>query len=75
MRKVLILVAALVLIAVTAPAANPTAICPFDNQLASWTGQTRHDGKECQYAHIRFSYGSDGILTETKHVFWCDCDE
>jgi hypothetical protein len=74
MKRMFIIIAAILAFAITAPAANPTAICPFDGQSAWITGQTRHDGKECQYSHIRFVYGRDGLLSETKHAFWHACD-
>ncbi len=73
-KSILIPIAALIL-AFAVGAANPTATCPLDNQLASFTGQTRNDGKECQYSHIHFSYDINGILIEAHHVFWCDCDK
>ena len=75
MQKSIFIPITLLAFAFVVGAANPTATCPFDNQLASFTGQTRDDGKKCQYSHVHFAYGSDGLLTETKHVFWCDCDQ
>jgi hypothetical protein len=54
-------------------AAKQTAFCPYDGELAQWTGLQKgvYPNQVCEYKHFFFD-------TKTKqsveHVFWHACD-
>ena len=72
MRKNVLL--ALVLMAASAAhAAKQTAFCPYDGQVAQWTGLQKgaYPNQVCEYKHFFFDTKTKRSV---KHVFWRACD-
>jgi hypothetical protein len=57
----------------TALAAKQTAFCPYDGQLAQWTGRQKGTipHQVCEYEHLFFDTKTKQSV---KHVFWHACD-
>ena len=57
----------------TAAAAKQTAFCPYDGQLAQWTGSQKgtYPNQQCEYKHSFFDPKTRRLVT---HVFWQACD-
>jgi hypothetical protein len=57
----------------TALAAKQTAYCPYDGELAQWTGSQKgaHPNQVCEYKHSFFDTKTKRPVT---HVFWHACD-
>jgi hypothetical protein len=57
----------------TAFAARQTAFCPYDGELAQWTGVQKgaSPSEVCEYKHIFFDTKTKRPV---KHVFWHACD-
>ena len=57
----------------TALAANQTAFCPYDGELAQWTGVQKgaFPKQVCEYKHFFFDTKTKQSV---KHVFWHACD-
>ena len=53
-----------------------TVHCPFDNGIASVTGNTKQsDGKTlCEYSHVWIHFDGS-LMHDDKHVFWALCEE
>jgi hypothetical protein len=57
----------------TALAAKQTAFCPYDGQIAQWTGFQKgaYPNQVCEYQHSFFDTKSKRSV---KHGFWHACD-
>jgi hypothetical protein len=53
----------------TAFAAEQTAFCPNDGELAQWTGSQKgaYPNQVCEYKHFFFDHKTKRVV---KHVFW-----
>jgi hypothetical protein len=74
MRKtVLIMLALMAAMIGTALAAKQTAFCPYDGQVAQWTGSQKgaYSDEVCEYEHFFFDTKTKRSV---KHVFWHACD-
>ena len=58
----------------TALAAKQTAFCPYDGQIAQWTGIQKgaYPNQMCEYQH---SLIDTKTKRSVKHVFWHACDD
>jgi hypothetical protein len=56
-----------------AHAAKQTAFCPYDGELAQWTGSQKgtYPNQVCEYKHSFFDHKTKRVV---KHVFWHACD-
>jgi len=54
-------------------AAKQTAFCPYDGELAQWTGSEKGacPNQVCEYEHFFFD---NKTKRSVKHVFWHACD-
>ena len=73
MRKNLLMTLVLVAAMVSTAAAKQTAYCPYDGQLAQWTGTQKgtYPNEVCEYEHLFFDTKTK---LSVKHVFWHPCD-
>src|ERR1700676_4515583 len=57
----------------TAHAAKQTAFCPYDGEIAQWTGSQKgaYPNQVCEYKHFFFDTKTKQSV---KHVFWHACD-
>jgi len=57
----------------TALAAKQIAFCPYDGELAQWTGSQKgaYPSQVCEYKHFFFDTQTKQPV---KHVFWHACD-
>jgi hypothetical protein len=57
----------------TAHAAIQTAFCPYDGELAQWTGSRKgaYPNQVCEYKHSFFDHKTKRVV---KHAFWHACD-
>ena len=57
----------------TALAAKQTASCPYDGEVAQWTGVEKgtYPIHVCEYKHFFFDTKTKQSI---KHVFWYACD-
>ena len=57
----------------TALAAKQIAFCPYDGELAQWTGSQKGTPfkRMCEYQHLFFDTKTKQSV---KHVFWHACD-
>ena len=57
----------------TALAAKQAAFCPYDGELAQWTGRQKgtYPKQLCEYQHLFFDTKTKQSV---KHVFWHLCD-
>src|SRR5580700_2074344 len=57
----------------TALAAKQTAFCPYDGELAQWTGIQKgaFPNQVCEYKHFFFDTKTKQSV---KHIFWHACD-
>ena len=55
-------------------AAKQTAFCPYDGELAQWTGSEKGacPNQMCEYEHFFFD---NKTKRSVKHVFWHECDK
>ena len=73
MRKnILITLVLLAAMMGTALAAKQTAFCPYDGELAQWTGIQKgaYPNQVCEYKHFFFDTKTKQSF---KHVFWHAC--
>jgi hypothetical protein len=54
-------------------AAKQTAFCPYDGEIAQWTGSQKgtYPHQMCEYQHFHFDTKTK---LSVKHVFWQSCD-
>ena len=73
MRKHVLMTLVLMAIMSTALAANQTAFCPYDGELAQWTSAQKgaYPNQTCEYQHFFFDTKTKRSV---KHVFWHACD-
>ena len=57
----------------TALAAKQTAFCPYDGELAQWTGSQKgaYSNQKCEYKRFFFDTKTKRSI---KYVFWQACD-
>jgi hypothetical protein len=75
-KRVLLIIFAVLALATVAKAIDQFATCPQDGENGQWTGATKgvSPHMSCQYSHV--AYEDRGGLTATRvdHKFWAPCD-